>query len=122
MTATSNRLRRLSRALTRLALASAAVVVKHTNPCGVASAASLSEAYRTAREADAVSAFGGIVALNREVDPETATILSETFLECVVAPSFSAGSASYAQRYRAPNGTRLFVFGDVHGSACSLAR
>ena len=43
----------------------AAVVVKHTNPCGVAVAASLAEAYRAAREADAVSAFGGIVALNR---------------------------------------------------------
>jgi phosphoribosylaminoimidazolecarboxamide formyltransferase/IMP cyclohydrolase len=66
----------------------AAVVVKHTNPCGVAQAASLVEAYRTAREADALSAFGGIVALNRAVDGETAKALAETFLECVVAPSF----------------------------------
>jgi phosphoribosylaminoimidazolecarboxamide formyltransferase/IMP cyclohydrolase len=67
----------------------AAVVVKHTNPCGVSTAASLPEAYRTAREADPVSAFGGIVALNREVDVDTAKVLAETFLECVVAPSFS---------------------------------
>jgi phosphoribosylaminoimidazolecarboxamide formyltransferase/IMP cyclohydrolase len=67
----------------------AAVVVKHTNPCGVAVAASLASAYHTAREADALSAFGGIVALNREVDEATAKLLSETFLECVVAPSFS---------------------------------
>jgi phosphoribosylaminoimidazolecarboxamide formyltransferase/IMP cyclohydrolase len=67
----------------------AAVVVKHTNPCGVAVGASLAEAYRAAREADAVSAFGGIVALNLPVDEETAKVLAETFVECVVAPSFS---------------------------------
>src|SRR6185295_14243838 len=72
--------------------APAAVVVKHTNPCGVAVGADLASAYHTAREADALSAFGGIVALNREVDLATAKILAETFLECVVAPSFS-GSA-----------------------------
>ncbi len=66
----------------------AAVVVKHTNPCGVAIAASLETAYRNAREADPVSAFGGIVALNRPVDEATARALAETFLECVVAPSF----------------------------------
>jgi phosphoribosylaminoimidazolecarboxamide formyltransferase/IMP cyclohydrolase len=68
----------------------AAVVVKHTNPCGVAVAGALADAYRTAREADALSAFGGIVALNREVDEATAKLLAETFLECVVAPSFAA--------------------------------
>jgi phosphoribosylaminoimidazolecarboxamide formyltransferase/IMP cyclohydrolase len=67
----------------------AAVVVKHTNPAGVAVASNLAAAYRTAREADPVSAFGGIVALNREVDLATAQILAETFLECVIAPSFS---------------------------------
>ncbi len=67
----------------------AAVVVKHTNPCGVAVSAALDVAYKTARDADALSAFGGIVALNREVDEATAHLLAETFLECVVAPSFS---------------------------------
>ena len=67
----------------------AAVVVKHTNPCGVAVGASLAEAYREAREADPVSAFGGIVALNGEVDETTAKVLAETFVECVVAPSFA---------------------------------
>jgi phosphoribosylaminoimidazolecarboxamide formyltransferase / IMP cyclohydrolase len=67
----------------------AAVVVKHTNPCGVAVAASLASAYSKARAADALSAFGGIVALNREVDEPTAKLLAETFLECIVAPSFS---------------------------------
>ena len=66
-----------------------AVVVQHTNPCGVAEAESLVEAYRLARDADALSAFGGIVALNREVDVATAELLKETFLECVIAPSFA---------------------------------
>lgn len=70
----------------------AAVVVKHTNPCGVAVATNLETAYRTAREADPLSAFGGIVALNREVDEATAKALAETFLECVVAPSFSSAA------------------------------
>ena len=68
----------------------AAVVVKHTNPCGVAVGPSLAEAYREAREADALSAFGGIVALNGEVDEATAKVLAETFVECIVAPSFTA--------------------------------
>lgn len=67
----------------------AAVVVKHTNPCGVATAGDLATAYRTAREADAVSAFGGIVALNREVDRAAAEVLIETFLECVIAPAYA---------------------------------
>ncbi|MDP9148949.1 MAG: bifunctional phosphoribosylaminoimidazolecarboxamide formyltransferase/IMP cyclohydrolase [Myxococcota bacterium] len=67
----------------------AAVVVKHTNPCGAAVAASLVEAYRAARDADSLSAFGGIVALNREVDEATARAIVETFLECVVAPGFA---------------------------------
>ncbi|WP_437718102.1 bifunctional phosphoribosylaminoimidazolecarboxamide formyltransferase/IMP cyclohydrolase [Sorangium sp. So ce448] len=67
----------------------AAVVVKHTNPCGVATGDSLAAAYRTARDADAVSAFGGIVALNREVDRAAAEVLVETFLECVVAPAYA---------------------------------
>jgi phosphoribosylaminoimidazolecarboxamide formyltransferase / IMP cyclohydrolase len=55
----------------------------------VAQAASLEQAYRRAREADAVSAFGGIVALNREVDEATAKAVAETFIECIVAPAFS---------------------------------
>jgi phosphoribosylaminoimidazolecarboxamide formyltransferase/IMP cyclohydrolase len=70
----------------------AAVVVKHTNPCGIATGGSLADAYRAARDADALSAFGGIVALNGEVDEATAKILAETFLECVIAPSYSAAA------------------------------
>ena len=72
--------------------APAAVVVKHNNPCGVAIDRDVASAYLRARAADATSAFGGIVAVNREVDEALATHLTETFLECVVAPSFSAGA------------------------------
>ena len=64
----------------------AAVIIKHTNPCGVALGNSLVEAYQKAFDADSVSAFGGIVALNRSIDAATATELTKTFLECVVAP------------------------------------
>ncbi|MDC0838495.1 bifunctional phosphoribosylaminoimidazolecarboxamide formyltransferase/IMP cyclohydrolase, partial [Limnoraphis robusta] len=64
----------------------AAAVLKHTNPCGAAIANSLSEAYQRAFAADSVSAFGGIVALNRPIDAATATAMTKTFLECIVAP------------------------------------
>ncbi|WP_414528969.1 bifunctional phosphoribosylaminoimidazolecarboxamide formyltransferase/IMP cyclohydrolase [Nodularia chucula] len=64
----------------------AATVIKHTNPCGVAVGNTLVEAYQKAFNADAVSAFGGIVALNRPIDAATANELTKTFLECVVAP------------------------------------
>ncbi|MBE9199173.1 MULTISPECIES: bifunctional phosphoribosylaminoimidazolecarboxamide formyltransferase/IMP cyclohydrolase [unclassified Nodularia (in: cyanobacteria)] len=65
----------------------AATVIKHTNPCGVAVGSTLVEAYQKAFNADSVSAFGGIVALNRPIDAATANELTKTFLECVVAPS-----------------------------------
>lgn len=64
----------------------AAAVLKHTNPCGAAVGDSLVEAYERAFDADSVSAFGGIVALNQPIDEATATALTKTFLECVVAP------------------------------------
>ncbi|KJH72463.1 bifunctional phosphoribosylaminoimidazolecarboxamide formyltransferase/IMP cyclohydrolase [Aliterella atlantica] len=66
--------------------APAAVIIKHTNPCGVAQGDSVVEAYQKAFNADSTSAFGGIVALNRPIDAATATALTQTFLECVVAP------------------------------------
>jgi phosphoribosylaminoimidazolecarboxamide formyltransferase/IMP cyclohydrolase len=66
----------------------AAVVVKHTNPCGVATAEGVADALRRALDADRVSAFGGIVALNGPVDADTAEQLVGLFLECVVAPEF----------------------------------
>ena len=68
---------------------SAAVIIKHTNPCGVALADSPLTAYLKARECDPVSAFGGIVGFNRTVDAETAKELTSTFLEAVIAPGYS---------------------------------
>ncbi|MGI6030901.1 MAG: bifunctional phosphoribosylaminoimidazolecarboxamide formyltransferase/IMP cyclohydrolase [Eubacteriales bacterium] len=66
-----------------------AVAVKHANPCGVGVADTISDAYHKAYEADPVSIFGGIVALNREVDAATAEEMSKIFLEIIIAPSFS---------------------------------
>lgn len=67
----------------------AAVAVKHMNPCGVGTGESIAEAFNKAYEADATSIFGGIVALNREVDAKTAEQLASIFLEIIIAPSFS---------------------------------
>lgn len=77
---------RLVRELPRLR--PAAVVIKHTNPAGAALGDSLVDAYVKARATDPVSAFGGIVALSRPVDGETAEELSSTFLEAIIAPEF----------------------------------
>jgi phosphoribosylaminoimidazolecarboxamide formyltransferase/IMP cyclohydrolase len=67
----------------------AVVVIKHTNPCGAAERATLAEAWRDALAGDPVSAYGGVVALTREVDAATAAGMASIFLEVIVAPSFS---------------------------------
>lgn len=67
----------------------AAVAVKHMNPCGVGIGSTIEEAFDRAYESDPVSIFGGIIALNREVDAATAEKLSKIFLEIIIAPSFS---------------------------------
>ncbi|MDF5714773.1 MAG: bifunctional phosphoribosylaminoimidazolecarboxamide formyltransferase/IMP cyclohydrolase [Rhizonema sp. NSF051] len=88
----------------------AAAILKHTNPCGVALGNSLKEAYEKAFNADPVSAFGGIVALNRLIDPATATELTKTFLECVVAP----GCETEAQKILAAKSkVRVLVLPDL---------
>ena len=75
----------------------AAAVLKHTNPCGASVGNTLAEAYEQAFNADSVSAFGGIVALNRPIDEATATALTKTFLECVVAPGCSEAAKTILQ-------------------------
>lgn len=70
----------------------AAVIIKHNTPCGVALDMQLERAYRTARAADEVSAFGGIVALTTEVDEACARALAETFLEAVIAPGYCSAA------------------------------
>lgn len=67
----------------------AAVIIKHTNPCGTALGENIALAYEKAFQADPVSAFGGIVGLNQPVDKETAEKMIETFLEAIIAPAFS---------------------------------
>jgi phosphoribosylaminoimidazolecarboxamide formyltransferase/IMP cyclohydrolase len=69
-----------------------AVIVKHNNPCGVATGQSIREAYLHAREVDPEAAYGSIVALNREVDADLATEITSTYVEVVIAPSYHAGS------------------------------
>lgn len=65
-------------------------IIKHTNPCGTASAQDIATAYQKAFEADKVSAYGGIVGANREIDGKTAQAMKELFLEAVIAPGYSA--------------------------------
>jgi phosphoribosylaminoimidazolecarboxamide formyltransferase/IMP cyclohydrolase len=81
----------------------AAVVIKHTNPCGVATGLTAAEAYVRAREADPLSAFGGIVGLNRPIDLETAQALVATFIEAVIAPGLSADEETRAVLATKPN-------------------
>ncbi len=64
-------------------------IIKHANPCGIALGSTIAQAHRKAHECDPVSAFGGVVAANREVDSEMAQTLSQIFTEVVIAPSFS---------------------------------
>ena len=68
----------------------ACVAVKHNNPCGVAIAESIYQAAQKAVESDPQSVFGGILAFNKTVDAQTAAFLSSIFLECVIAPDYSA--------------------------------
>ena len=86
------------------------VIIKHTNPCGVASSENLSEAYDDALETDPSSAFGGIIGVNREVDIETANKIVESFKEGVVAPSFSKESIKILSQKK---NMRLLEVGDI---------
>ncbi|NEO56553.1 MAG: bifunctional phosphoribosylaminoimidazolecarboxamide formyltransferase/IMP cyclohydrolase [Okeania sp. SIO3B5] len=74
------------RIITEFSDAPTVAILKHTNPCGVAVADTILAAYEEALAGDSVSAFGGIVALNKSIDAPTATAMTKTFLECVVAP------------------------------------
>ncbi|MBD3883306.1 bifunctional phosphoribosylaminoimidazolecarboxamide formyltransferase/IMP cyclohydrolase [Phormidium tenue FACHB-886] len=91
----------------------AATIIKHTNPCGTALGDSLLEAYEKAFNADSTSAFGGIVALNRSIDAATATALTKTFLECVVAPGCDPEAA---QILSAKSKVRVLTLPDLTSS------
>ncbi len=76
----------------------ACVIIKHTNPCGVAQRGTLADSLRAAIESDPVSAFGGIIGANVELDGKSAAIIADMFLEVIVAPSFSAEALSTLQK------------------------
>jgi len=76
----------------------ATVIVKHNNPCGVAVADTLAESYRRAYLADRIAAFGGVVAVNRELDRETAEIIGSSYSEVVVAPEYAEGTLEILSR------------------------
>ena len=107
-------------------------IIKHTNPSGVAeSDAGVATAYRLARECDPVSVFGGIVATNRVVDDELASLLAETFLECVIAPGFTDGARELLGKkkalrllaYQTPqHGHSGYVLRSVHGGVLVQGR
>ncbi|TLU86169.1 MAG: bifunctional phosphoribosylaminoimidazolecarboxamide formyltransferase/IMP cyclohydrolase [Chlorobium sp.] len=94
------------------------VIVKHTNPCGVAQAPTLAEAYRRAFSTDTQAPFGGIIAFNRSLDMETATVVNEIFTEILIAPGFEEGVLDLLmkkkdrrlvlQKQSLPNGGREF--------------
>ena len=82
----------------------AVAIIKHTNPCGAATASSVVEAYKRALEADPVSAFGGVIGINREVDGPAAEEIAKLFVEAIVAPSFTPDALA---RFSAKKNLRL---------------
>jgi len=77
-----------------------AIIVKHNNPCGAARGGTLAEAYHKAHMADRLAAFGGAVALNREVDRGTAELIAQTYAEVVLAPEFAPGVMEIFARWK----------------------
>ena len=98
----------------------AVAIIKHTNPCGVAAVLDCpAEAFRRALAGDPVSAFGGIVAVNRPVTLEMAEELRKLFLELVIAPSFEAGAIAALKKKKK---LRLLAMGDQQPSVHALGR
>jgi phosphoribosylaminoimidazolecarboxamide formyltransferase/IMP cyclohydrolase len=90
------------------------VIVKHANPCGVATAATLAEAYEAAFACDTVSAFGGIIALNRPLDAATARAITGIFTEVVIAPDADEDALAI---FAAKKNLRLLLTGDLPNAA-----
>lgn len=82
----------------------AVVIVKHTNPCGTATGATIQEAYKKALECDPVSAYGGVIGINREVDSAAAEEIAKLFVEAIAAPGFTAEAR---ERFGARRNLRL---------------
>jgi len=82
----------------------AVIIVKHTNPCGAATGATILEAYQKALACDPVSAFGGVIGINREVDGAAANAIAELFVEAIAAPGYSSEAR---ERFAAKKNLRL---------------
>ncbi len=100
--------------------APAAVVVKHNNPCGAATATTLAEAFRHAWDGDPLSAFGGIIAFNKSVDAKTAEAMmsGERFVECVIAPEYEADALEALKKWK--KNVRLLKTGPLSGGPQGL--
>ena len=90
-----------------------AAIIKHTNPCGVGSAATIAEAYAKALATDPKSAFGGIIAVNRPLDLDAAERMNQLFTEVIVAPAFSDGVIEVLRKKKDRRVIR--VMADLHG-------
>ena len=86
-------------------------IVKHLSPCGIASAGELVEAYQLALASDPISAFGGVIASNREFDDETARELGDLFVECIIAPGFTQQAIKVLEKRK---NCRLVEMADTH--------
>ena len=99
----------------------AAVIIKHTNPCGCAEQGTLAEAYRKAFECDPVSAYGGVLSFNRPIDEETAREIAKTFVEAIAAPDYSTealavlGARRQLRLLRVAAGLDLLVMKSITG-------
>jgi phosphoribosylaminoimidazolecarboxamide formyltransferase / IMP cyclohydrolase len=96
-------------------------IIKHTNPCGTATGKTLAEAYERALECDPVSAFGGVIGVNRTVDAAAATEMAKLFLEVIAAPAFDEGAkVAFASKknlrlVEIPAGDEKWVFKKISG-------
>lgn len=100
----------------------ACVVVKHNNPCGAATAATLADAFRAAWDGDPQSAFGGILAFNKPVDADTAAALmdpkAKRFIECVIAPEYDPQALDALKKWK--ENVRLLRTGELSGGPQGL--
>ncbi len=92
----------------------AVAIIKHTNPCGAATGATVLEAYRRALECDPVSAFGSVIGINREVDAEAAEEIAKLFVEAIIAPKFTPEAVA---RFAAKKNLRLLEIAASHSDA-----
>lgn len=97
--------------------AAAVAIVKHANPCGIAVGADIAEAHRKAHACDPVSAFGGVIAANREVTVAMAEQVAEIFTEVIVAPAYADGAVEVLQRKK---NVRILVAGEPRRGGVEL--